>query len=194
MVAPMIAARTSAHEAPGCWTWLDQGFGAGELFDDGDEIFVGEGFSQDPYRALRAFGERLCGRVFLGCGEDYRDLLGLRHRLEAVTRLDTAQLGDRNVHDYKVYPAGEGLLEGRATVSRRDHVEARVLQGAGGASQGFYVVVCDHDGCSAVHGARFYTQFTFAATVMCATILSDAAGKMRYTHLRARETNVGYER
>ena len=58
----------------------------------------------------------------------------------------------------------------------RDHAEARILKGAGGASKGFYVVVRDHDGCSAVHGARFYTHFTFAATVMCATLLYDEAG------------------
>src|SRR5919112_6188846 len=172
---------------------LNEGLGAGDLSDDGDEVFVGKGLSQYPHRALRAFGERFGGWVFLGCGEDYGDLLGLGHRLEAVTRLYAAQLGDRNVHDYEVYPAGEGLLEGRAPVRRRDHAKARVLQGIDGASQGFHVVVCDHDGCSAVHGARFYTQFTFAASVMCATLFSDAAGEIRYTPLRARETKLGHE-
>src|SRR5215213_9339278 len=159
-----------------CQQLLDKRLGAGQLFDYGDEGFVSEGLSQDPHRALRAFGERLCGGVFLGRGEDHGDLLGLGHRFEAVTRLDAAKLGDRDVHDYEVDPAGEGFLEGRATVGGRDHAEARTLQGAGRMFQRLSVVVCDHDGCSAVHGARFYTQFTFAATVMCATFLSDAAG------------------
>src|SRR5918997_748002 len=155
---------------------LNKRLGAGELFDDGEEVFVAKGFSQDPDRALRAFGERLRGRVFLCRSEDYRDLLGLRHRLEAVTRLDAAQLGDRNVHDYEVDPAGEGLLEGGAAVRGRDHAEACLIQGSGRASQRFCVVVCDHNSCSAVHGARFYTRFTFIATVMLATSLPDAAG------------------
>src|SRR5215208_3957123 len=155
---------------------LDKGLGAGDLPDDGEEVFVGKGLSEYPHRALRAFGERFSSGVFLGCGEDYGDLLGLRHRLETVTRLDAAQLGNRNVHYYEIYPAGKGLLKGRAAVRGRDHAEARILLGTGGASQGFYVVVCDHDGCSAVHGARFFSQFTLAATVMCATLLSDEAG------------------
>src|SRR5687767_8854935 len=155
---------------------LDKGLGVGDLSDDGEEVFVGKGFSEYLHRALRAFGERFGGRVFLGRGEDYGDLLGLGHRLEAMTRLDTAQVGDRNVHDYEVYPAGDGLLERRPAVRRRDYAKASIPQGAGGASQGFYVVVCDHDGCSAVHGARFYTQFTFPASVMCATLFSDASG------------------
>src|SRR5215207_7915972 len=118
-------------------------FGTGYLSDDGEEVFVGKGLSQDPHRALGAFGKRFGGRVFLGRGEDYGDFLGLGHRFEAVTRLDTAQLGDRNVHYYEVYPAGEGLLEGRATVRGRYHAEARILQGSGGAPQGFYVVISD---------------------------------------------------
>ena len=169
---------TSARKARSVLTaeMLDKGLGAGDLSDDGEEVFVGKGLSQYPYRALRAFGERFGGRVFFGRGEDYGDLLGLGHRLEAVTRLYAAQLGDRNVHDYEVYPAGERSWRAvRPSVAETTR-KARVLQGSGGASQGFYVVVCDHDGCSAVHGARFYTHFTFAASVMCATLLSDAAG------------------
>ena len=60
--------------------------------------------------------------------------------------------------------------------------------------EGYGVVVGDHDGCSAVHGARFYTHFTSWATVMCDTLVSDAAGWMGYTQLRVEDTNVGHER
>jgi hypothetical protein len=151
------------------------------LLDDGDEVFVREGLPQNPHRALGTFCERFGGGVFLGRCEDDGDLLGLRHRLEAVARLDAAELGDRDVHDDEVNPAGERLLEGRAAVRGGDHAEASVLKGSGGAFERFGVVVCDHDCGSAVHGARFYTQFTFAATVICATPSPDVKGQMRYT-------------
>jgi hypothetical protein len=42
--------------------------------------------------------------------------------------------------------------------------------------------------------ARFYTHFTFRASVICATSLTDVAGWMRYTQLQVRKKNVGHER
>src|SRR5919112_911009 len=69
-----------------------------------------------------------------------------------MARLDAAGLGYRNVHDNEIYPAGECLLEGRAAVCGGYNPVAGVLERPGGAFQRFGVVVCDHNGCSAVHG------------------------------------------
>src|SRR5215210_7784262 len=173
---------------------LNERLRPGELLDDGDEALVGERFPQDPHRALGAFGEGFGGRVFLGGGEDYGDLLGLGHGLEAVARLDAAQLGDRNVHDHEVYPAGEGFLQGRAAIGGRDHAVARALQNPNAALEFCRVVVCDHDSWPAVHGARFYTHFIFPASVIRATSLPDANERMRYTQPGVKNTYWAHER